>query len=102
MFYSACSTVPANDVPATGTGPEELQAMCFKNLPIEFDANGKAKLKEGLEDPWAVRREPDRYAELRALEGDAGAARDGRRRAVTRVAGFHGLHMLVDHRADSR
>jgi hydrogenase large subunit len=28
--------------------------MCFKNLPIEFDASGKATLKEGMGDPYAV------------------------------------------------
>ena len=27
--------------------------MCFKNLPIEFDAAGKARLKEGVKDPYA-------------------------------------------------
>ena len=76
--------------------------MCFKNLPIEFDANGKARLKEGLEDPWAVPQQPDPRAVRAQSAGDAGGIRDGSHRAVTRVAGFHGLHMLVDHGADRR
>ncbi len=76
--------------------------MCFKNLPIEFDAEGKARLKEGLENPWAVRRGQDRHADRVQPAGNAGGIRDGSHRAVTRVAGFHGLHMLVDHGADRR
>ena len=27
--------------------------MCFKNLPIEFDAQGRAHLKEGVSNPYA-------------------------------------------------
>jgi len=26
--------------------------MCFENLPIEFDENGKAHLKEGVKNPY--------------------------------------------------
>ena len=68
--------------------------MCFKNLPIEFDAEGKARLKEGVADPWAVRREPDRYAELRQLAPDAGVPRGQRHRTVV---GAHAFHSLVVH-----
>ena len=32
--------------------------MCFKNLPIEFDENGKAKLIEGAGDPYGVSDSP--------------------------------------------
>ena len=28
--------------------------MCFKNLPVEFDATGKAGLKHGVDDPYSV------------------------------------------------
>ena len=31
--------------------------MCFKNLPIEFDSAGKARLIEGA-DPFAVETSP--------------------------------------------
>jgi hypothetical protein len=32
--------------------------MCFKNLPIEFDSNGKAKLLESAGDPYGVTTSP--------------------------------------------
>ena len=32
--------------------------MCFKNLPIEFDSAGKARLLEGSGDPFAVTNSP--------------------------------------------
>ncbi|MGH2706644.1 MAG: hypothetical protein ACRDJ4_16615, partial [Actinomycetota bacterium] len=28
--------------------------MCFKNIPVEFDENGRARLKEGVADPWSL------------------------------------------------
>ena len=28
--------------------------MCFKNLPIEFDDTGRARLREGVVDPYSV------------------------------------------------
>ena len=71
--------------------------MCFKNLPIEFDAEGNARLKEGVADPRALRRAPDPYAELRQLAPDAARSRGGTERAVTHVAGAHAFHSLVVH-----
>jgi hydrogenase large subunit len=76
--------------------------MCFKKLPIEFDAEGHARLKEGLADPWAVRGEPDPYAELRELAPDAGGLRGQRQRALTHVAGAHAFQSLVVHRRARR
>lgn len=32
--------------------------MCFKNLPIEFDSNGKAKLLESAGDPYGTATSP--------------------------------------------
>lgn len=32
--------------------------MCFKNLPIEFDSNGKAKLRESAGDPYGTSANP--------------------------------------------
>jgi hydrogenase large subunit len=49
--------------------------MGFKNLPVEFDDQGRARLKEGIADPYSVTttRPPvavtdeDREAEIRRL-----------------------------------
>ena len=61
--------------------------MCFKNLPIEFDADGNPGLKKGGESQWAVAREPDRpRARPGAQDGDG---------TVTRVVSVHGLHTLL-------
>ncbi len=32
--------------------------MCFKNLPIEFDSNGKAKLLDTAGDPYGTATTP--------------------------------------------
>jgi len=32
--------------------------MCFKNLPIEFDSNGKARLLESAGDPYGTAASP--------------------------------------------
>ena len=42
--------------------------MCFKNLPIEFDSAGKARLLEGA-DPFAVETSPIKQY----VRADAGA-----------------------------
>ncbi len=34
--------------------------MCFKNLPIQFDETGKAHLREGVTNPYAVTPTPGR------------------------------------------
>ena len=65
--------------------------MCFKNLPIEFDAAGKPRLKKGGEHEWAVRREP-RPADRAGLGADEGE------RTVTSVVSVHGLHTLLVRR----
>jgi hydrogenase large subunit len=67
--------------------------MCFKNLPIEFDAHGRARLRD---DTWAQPsqvRPPDHVIEqlasgahLRTFDIDP----------VTRVAGALSLHTVVD------
>ena len=71
--------------------------MCFRNLPIEFDADGKTQLKQGLDDPWGVRR----AAAPGPLELDASAAPSEGRRAVMRAAGSHAFGVIVN-RAGAR
>src|SRR3990170_991699 len=76
--------------------------MCFKNLPIEFDAQGNATLKEGVADPYAydetklqtpIEDDPERMQELFARNG---AVRRVDFDPVTRVAGALAFHTVVD------
>src|SRR5215218_6562292 len=80
--------------------------MCFKNLPIEFDAAGNATLKAGVANPYSysetplrtpIEDDPERMKELFARNGSV-------RRVdfdpVTRVAGALAFHTVVD--LDSR
>lgn len=69
--------------------------MCFRNLPIEFDAEGKARLKEGLDDPWGVRRHAE---QRRRREADSPAIPSDLQRAVMRAAGSHALGVVLNDR----
>lgn len=72
--------------------------MCFKNLPIEFDEQGRAYLREGVRDPYTY--------ETRSLDAQADQikellARNGFIKSVdfdpvTRVAGALAFHSVVD------
>ena len=73
--------------------------MCFKHLPIEFDAEGNARLKEGLSDPWGVQRNAERRA-ARARRAARGPDRG--QRAVTHVVGSHALQFRVNHNRGTR
>ena len=75
--------------------------MCFKNLPIEFDASGKATLREGVADPWAlsgvkrqgyVRRRSGPGAQLEAPP----RLREWSIDPMTRVAGALAIHTVLD------
>ncbi len=72
--------------------------MCFRNLPIEFDADGKARLKDGLDDPWGIRRAADR----RRRESDFPAVPREARPAVVRAVGTHAFAVVVNHRRSAR
>lgn len=70
--------------------------MCFKNLPIEFDEQGRASLKEGVRDPYA-------YTATRRKDDPGSLARAAERHfkeltidPVTRVAGALGFHTQCD------
>ncbi|HVE45513.1 MAG TPA: nickel-dependent hydrogenase large subunit [Acidimicrobiales bacterium] len=75
--------------------------MCFKNLPIEFDETGKASLKEGVRDPYAVEvAAPKGYVRRSEGPGAQLAApprlRDWNIDPMTRVAGALAVHTVLD------
>jgi hydrogenase large subunit len=75
--------------------------MCFKNLPIEFDEQGNARLKEGVANPYSyevkevtpIEQDEEKLKELLSRNGHI-------RRVdfdpVTRVAGALAFHTVVD------
>ena len=67
--------------------------MCFRYLPIEFTSDGKARLKEGLDDPWGVRRNAERR---RRRELEVPAARREGQRAVMRSVGLHAFGVVIN------
>ena len=70
--------------------------MCFQNLPIEFDEQGRAHLKDGVPDPYAYRvREIDR-SRIEELLARNGHIKDVNIDPVTRVAGALAFHAVVD------
>jgi hydrogenase large subunit len=72
--------------------------MCFENLPIEFDADGKAHLKPGVRNPYEyqVRTLEEREATLRDIARRNGQLADIDIDPVTRVAGALAFHSTVD------
>ena len=72
--------------------------MCFKNLPIEFDAQGNARLIAGVADPYkyeSVSLE-ERDLKLKEIARKNGQTRDVDFDPVTRVAGALAFHSTVD------
>ncbi len=76
--------------------------MCFKNLPIEFDAAGNATLKEGAANPYSYTETPlptpieDDPQRMKELFDRNGAVRRVDFDPVTRVAGALAFHTVVD------
>lgn len=72
--------------------------MCFKNLPIEFDEQGRARLVEGVANPYAYVNESigDRDDRLRDIARKNGQLVDVDYDPVTRVAGALAFHTTVD------
>ncbi len=69
--------------------------MCFRNLPIEFDAHGRARLRDdGQSEPFAPRAAPGNSALDALTRGDH--LRDFDIDPVTRVAGALSFHTVVD------
>jgi hydrogenase large subunit len=78
--------------------------MCFKNLPVEFDKEGRPFLKEGIADPYAARHDAppagvptqltaDRIEELVRRNGHVQSVDFD---PVTRIAGALALHTVAD------
>lgn len=80
--------------------------MCFKNLPVEFDANGRPYLKEDIPDPYATDVRPDLNGggvqtltrdQIEDLLERNGHIEQKNFDPVTRVAGALAFHSVVDH-----
>ena len=79
--------------------------MCFKNLPVEFDAEGRPYLREDVSDPYGMERSPETNGErVQTLSRDQvedllernGHIRQQNYDPVTRVAGALAFHTVVD------
>ena len=70
--------------------------MCFHNLPVEFDASGRARLREGVGDPYAYQTRPLDRSHVEALLERNGHVKDLNIDPVTRVAGALAFHAVVD------
>jgi len=79
--------------------------MCFKNLPVEFDANGQASLRGGIPDPYAAAAAPMNVPlQLSAEQVEELVRRNGHVKSVdfdpvTRVAGALAFHAVADLQA---
>ena len=78
--------------------------MCFKNLPVEFDESGRARLKGGIPDPYSVAivrpevemTDEQREAQIKALMARNGHIREMNMDPVTRVAGALAVNVTAD------
>ncbi len=77
--------------------------MCFKNLPVAFDDQGKAYLKD-IPDPYGVATKPETTNGVETLSRDQledllarnGHIKEKNYDPVTRVAGALAFHTIVD------
>lgn len=73
--------------------------MCFKNLPVEFDEQGKAFLKQGVANPYAYEANghpAERQQRIEELLARNGHIKEISIDPVTRVAGALAFHSVVD------
>jgi hydrogenase large subunit len=70
--------------------------MCFSNLPVEFDAQGRPHLREGGPDPYAYRTQQIDRSKIEELLARNGHIREFSVDPVTRVAGALAFHAVVD------
>ncbi len=71
--------------------------MCFKNLPVEFDADGKPYLKEGVANPYEYKPRQDLTdGQIKDLLTRNGHLKEVNFDPVTRVAGALAFHSVTD------
>ncbi|CAN5627701.1 nickel-dependent hydrogenase large subunit [soil metagenome] len=78
--------------------------MCFKNLPVEFDASGNATLRSGIADPYSVATsapqvdvtDAQREERIQRLMASNGHIKDLNMDPVTRVAGALAVNITAD------
>jgi hydrogenase large subunit len=74
--------------------------MCFKNLPIEFDEQGRAHMREGVANPYSLDKRPKPFTKRPTPVGGAVAAppkvREWMIDPMTRVAGALAIHVDMD------
>jgi hydrogenase large subunit len=78
--------------------------MCFKTLPVDFDANGTATLRGGIPNPYDVTvAKPDgdldeaqRREKIERLVARNGHIKDLNMDPVTRIAGALAVHVTAD------
>jgi hydrogenase large subunit len=76
--------------------------MCFKNLPVEFDADGRASLRGGIPNPYAASAAPMNVPlQLTQEQVEELVRRNGHVKSVdfdpvTRVAGALAFHAVAD------
>jgi len=78
--------------------------MCFKTLPVEFDAHGNATLRGGIPNPYDVSiakpdvglTEAERRERIEHLVARNGHIKDLNMDPVTRIAGALAVHVTAD------
>ena len=70
--------------------------MCFQNLPIDFDQQGRARLKDGVDDPYGYQTRAIDRSQVEELLRRNGHVKDVNLDPVTRVAGALAFHAVVD------
>jgi len=78
--------------------------MCFKTLPVEFDAQGNAALRGGIPNPYDVKvakpdagmSEKERSERIERLVARNGHIKDLNMDPVTRIAGALAVHVTAD------
>lgn len=78
--------------------------MCFRNLPVEFDDGGRARLRGGIPDPYSVdvskphvdETDAQREERIQRLMARNGHIKDMNMDPVTRVAGALAVNVTAD------